>query len=96
MEFVLVTAKFGPRLCSTEHGRSGLVPAAAQIADQIAVFFDGQVLYVVRSVSTDEVICEHHGQPMQTVELVGECHIDGMMDGEAVSEDEDGCCLRLV
>ncbi len=89
-------ALFGRRLCCTEHGRVGLVPAAAQLGDQIAVFFDGQVLYVVRPVAAEKTICEYHQRLMQTFEFVGECYIDGMMDGEAVSEDDPRSCLRLV
>ena len=98
MTFAASTATFGRRLCSTEYGRIGLVPRAARVGDKIAVFFGGQVLYVVRPVAAAAaaVTCGHHQQPMQTFEFVGECYIDGMMDGEAVSEDEVGSCLRLV
>ena len=84
------------RLCYTEHGRIGLIPEAAELGDQIAVFFGGQVLYVVRPVPDEQMTCRHHQRTMQTFNFVGECYINGLMDGEAVSETETETCIRLV
>jgi hypothetical protein len=66
---------FGRRLFRTSRGFMGLGPAAAQVGDRICVLLGGQVLYVLRHLKDSHF------------ELVGECYVHGMMDGQAC---EDG------
>jgi hypothetical protein len=67
------------RLLSTSNGHIGLAPLDAKIGDKICVFYGGQVLYVIR---------ENKDKPSHT--FVGECYVDGFMDGEASAMLRDG------
>lgn len=64
------------RFCWTAKGYMGIAPHATQAADIVCVFFGGQVPHIMRDTG------EGH------YELVGECYIHGIMDGEAF-EDPD-------
>ena len=54
----------------------GLVPRTAQVGDEICVFLGGYVSFVVRRI---------HGK--EEFELVGECYVHGIMDGEVMQMD---------
>ncbi|KAK4497019.1 hypothetical protein PRZ48_011468 [Zasmidium cellare] len=56
----------------TKAGRIGIFPEAAVPGDLVAAFYGGHALYVVRPV---------HGRE-GTYNFLGECYIDGMMDGQ--------------
>lgn len=67
---------FRRRLFRTERGFMGLGPVAARIGDKVCVLLGGQVLYVLRD--RDE----------GCYEFVGECYVHGMMDGQALEDEE--------
>lgn len=68
--FVATNRKY----CLTDKGSVGLVPADAQHGDQVGIFLDIGTPFVVRSVPGPEACyC-----------LVGECHIDGLMNEQAL------------
>ncbi|TRX93544.1 hypothetical protein FHL15_005516 [Xylaria flabelliformis] len=58
------------RFSITEHGRFGHVPLNTQPGDRICVLLGGEVPFVIRPTGKG------------TYTLVGECYIDGIMDGE--------------
>ena len=55
----------------------GLAPDGAQEGDLICIIFGCSVPVVLRKIVSDEMTGEHY------YELVGDCYIHGMMDGEA-------------
>jgi hypothetical protein len=65
---------FGRRLIKTATGLVGLGPAYAEVGDFVCALFSGHVLYVLRK---KDQSCFH--------ELIGECYVHGMMDGNAMS-----------
>ncbi|KAF8866367.1 hypothetical protein BDZ45DRAFT_579097 [Acephala macrosclerotiorum] len=64
----------GRRMCFTTSGYIGSVPHESQIGDMICIFEGGKVPFVVRNKSGG-------GQ-----QLVGECYIHGIMDGELMEK----------
>lgn len=70
-------ATFGRRLMWTDKGYMGLAPAAARVADVVCVLLGGSVPYVLRAVGEHE-----HA-------FVGECYVHGIMDGEAMPQNEN-------
>ena len=58
-------------LARTSKGFIALVPASAQISDQLYLLYGGQVVYCLRK-TTD------------SFKFIGECYVHGVMDGEAV------------
>ena len=64
------------QLIYTDHGYMGLAPWDAEVGDWICLFFGSQVLYVLK------------GDLDRQCEFVGECYLHGMMDGEALGDDE--------
>ena len=71
------------RFCSTKQGRIGLVPCATQKGDLVAIFMGADVPFVLRSFGAG------------TYELVGECYIHGVMNGEAL-QGEHGQVRSIV
>ena|SRR5438045_3609637 len=63
----------GRKLCITHGGFMGLVPKNSEPEDDIALFWGAAVPFVIRS----------HGNHYQ---LIGECYIYGIMDGEALTD----------
>lgn len=61
------------RLCTTSKGGLASVPPKAQDGDLICIIYGGEVPYVLRP----------HAPGVYT--LVGECYVDGIMHGEALS-----------
>ena len=59
------------RFCVTEKGYFGLLPPGSRIGDRVCVVLGGQTPFLLR---------QHPLNP--TWELIGECYIHGMMDGE--------------
>jgi hypothetical protein len=56
----------------TNGGRFMRAPQAARAGDRICVLIGGEVPFIIRSTGRE------------TYELVGECYVDGIMDGEAL------------
>ena len=72
----------------------------------MAVFYGGQVLYIARESQrriaaiqeNDEDICELHASRHKDFEFIGECYVDGMMDGQALDPEvkQPDICIRLL
>lgn len=62
------------RFCTTNKGRLAFVPPDSRSGDLICIFYGGEVPYVLRP-----------SEP-GVYTLIGECYVDGIMHGEAVSE----------
>jgi hypothetical protein len=68
------------RMIMTEQERLlGLAPETAQEGDLVCIIFGCSVPVLLRKIISDEMTGEHH------YELVGDCYIHGMMDGEALT-----------
>lgn len=70
-------AAFQRLFCSTKQGRIGLAPCTTQKGDLVAIIMGADVPFVLRS--TD----------VGTYELVGDCYIHGVMNGEALEGKHD-------
>lgn len=66
------------RLFITSSGHLGLGPASMMSGDIVAVLFGGKVPFVLRRVEDDQW------------KLVGECYVDGFMQGEALTTRGEG------
>ena len=73
------------RLCMTVNDRFGWMPSSAEIGDDIVIFHGARMPFVIRPVSQGPV--ESVGEAIH-YELIGECFLHGVMDGEAVREDQ--------
>jgi hypothetical protein len=86
----------------TGQGRLALGPAGTKVGDKIAAFGGGDVLYVIRRVSTNDhnATADTSAPPTtQTPErwsLVGEAYVHGLMDGEAWLLDDGLASRRTV
>ena len=63
------------RFCTTTRGRLGFVPTIAQRGDLICILYGGEVPYLLRPQSSNSYI------------VLGECYVDGIMHGEALTRD---------
>ncbi|KAI1299868.1 heterokaryon incompatibility protein-domain-containing protein [Xylaria venustula] len=63
------------KFCVTQGGRFGQIPADSQPGDRICVLVGGEVPFVIRPTGRG------------TYTLVGECYLDGVMDGETLVSD---------
>lgn len=66
------------RLAVTKEGYTGVAPRRAQREDIVCVLHGCSVPVVLRQCGTD-------GQSMPLYTFVGECYVDGLMDGEALT-----------
>lgn len=71
---LLKAASFGRRMGVLLWNHAGRFPAAASVGDHVAIFHGGNVPFVMREVPGG-------GGEYQ---LIGECYLDGLMDGQAV------------
>lgn len=74
----------GRRLFFFEDGRPGLGPAAMQPGDAVAVLFGGIIPFVLRPL--DSATGEASGGRDGQWQLVGECFVPHLMQGEAVEQ----------
>jgi len=63
------------RFFEGDDGRLGLAPPSAMTGDVIAILFGCNVPVVLREVNKGKY------------EVIGECYVHGLMDGEAISMD---------
>ena len=75
-EEVFIMACTGRHLFFTKHGHAGLGPPELQLGDLIYALAGGSFLYVLRPVPS--------APRPHTFQLVGDCYVQGFMDGEAV------------
>jgi hypothetical protein len=73
---------FPRNFCITEKGLMGMVPKHSKIGDVICLIYGAQVPFVLRT-SSEEKEASDTSETMY--QLVGECYIHGMMDGEGLS-----------
>ncbi|KAH6674786.1 heterokaryon incompatibility protein-domain-containing protein [Halenospora varia] len=83
----LFAAAMGPHtykrtFCCTRSGYMGLVPPGSRVGDVVCVLFGMQTPVVLRKIEDVE---GGFGEEI-TYELVGECYMHGMMDGEMLKE----------
>jgi hypothetical protein len=71
----------GRRVCVTRKGYVGLVPPLTMIGDVIVIIVGAQTPFVLRAAGTK-----------RSKQLVGECYVHGVMDGEALI----GCAQRNI
>lgn len=77
---------YGRRMGKLRDDSIAILPAAARIGDQVVLFFGGKFLYVIRPTKRPGAY-----------EFIGECYVDGMMDGALMNEsNKEGVLLRLV
>jgi hypothetical protein len=81
----MIVATLGRRMCRIEldfgnksEGRLGLVPRGAEVGDLICVFNGVDVPFIVRRIE----LYENAGN--EEYEVVGECYIHGLSEGEAL------------
>jgi hypothetical protein len=70
--------KMGKRLLVSERGLFGMTPPRARSGDAICILFGCSVPVVLR---------EYEGR--NTYRLIGECYVDGFMNGETLSLQRD-------
>lgn len=68
----------GRKFFITKGGHFGLGPGAQQVDDVVCILYGGQTPYVLRKLASGQYT------------LIGECYIDGMMQGEAFAMLESG------
>jgi hypothetical protein len=73
---------FPRNFCITEKGLMGMVPKHSKIGDVICLIYGAQVPFVLRT-SSEEKEASDTSETMY--QLVGECYIHGMMDGEGLN-----------
>ncbi|GAW22121.1 hypothetical protein ANO14919_116560 [Xylariales sp. No.14919] len=66
----IITCTSWLKFCITGHGRFGQIPSGSQPGDCVCVLVGGEVPFIVRPTGRG------------TYTFVGECYIDGVMDGE--------------
>ncbi|OJD34667.1 heterokaryon incompatibility protein or allele [Diplodia corticola] len=85
----LNTSAAGRKLFKTQNGRIGLGPEWMQPGDEIWVLSGGSVPFILRPLTTD--ILENHEAAQDGAEqyhiVVGDCYVQGIMFGEAVSNE---------
>jgi hypothetical protein len=63
------------RMAILSESRVAVLPGAARVGDKIAAFRGGHALYLIRPLPNQ-----------QTYRFIGECYVDGWMDGQIVSD----------
>jgi len=66
----------------TKRGYLGIGPPTTSPGDQIWVFYNGNVPFVMRKRNTEEVENGYH-----ELRLVGDAYVHGIMDGQAISDE---------
>lgn len=79
----------GRRFFHTTKGYMGIGPPSLQPGDTIYGFLGGQMLYAVRS-SAPAGSSQGNGKSNR---FVGECFVEGLMDGQAIRRAEDGAII---
>ena len=70
---------YGRRMGFLSNGSVAVLPAAAKLNDKIAAFRGGNCLYLVELVDNES---------QRNYKFVGECYVDGWMDGELANETQ--------
>lgn len=86
VDFAIASATLERRLFFTKSGYMGLGPSCIREGDTIYVLFGGHTPFIVRSAGQKTVPFE---EPQSCHELVGDCYVHGIMDGEAMEDYEN-------
>jgi hypothetical protein len=78
------TVTLNRTLFVTTQGHLGLGPVEMRAGDKICVFGGASMPFVLRTFLSDDATDNLYN-------LIGECYIDGIMDGETVDAMKDGC-----
>jgi hypothetical protein len=70
----------------TREGLAGLCPFSAQVGDVVVILYGGPVPYVVRPSTGAKGIVQ---EPSNKYEFVGECYLQGCMEGRGIEEQEE-------
>jgi hypothetical protein len=81
VDFPITSATVNQRLFFTSKGYMALGPAIIRQGDQIYVFAGGHMPFVVRDAGSGEIIPFVDGK-RNVNNLLGECYVHGIMDGE--------------
>jgi hypothetical protein len=76
----------GRKFCVMEGGRMGVVPPETRVGDQVRIVMGAQTPFVLRPAEGAGVGGDGQGTGEKCYELVGECYVHGMMDGEGVTD----------
>ena len=73
------------QFCVTQSGYMGLVPRLSRVGDVIVVFHGAGTPHILRKRSSEDkkVVDDEK----ESFELVGECYVHGLMDGQAAGEE---------
>jgi hypothetical protein len=80
------TATYNHRFFVTEKGYFGLGNPDTQVGDQVWVLIGGKVPFVLRPVVDNDGMSSFDN----SFRLIGDCYLHGIMDGEAVANNDDG------
>lgn len=75
-EYAMRKYTLGTSFCITKSGRLARVPHKSRPGDRICIFRGGRVPFVIRDAEKGYF------------QLVGECYVQGIMDGEAMGRDD--------
>ena len=79
----------GRALFLTEDHRMGLAPSVTRLEDKVCVIHGCRVPFIIRPIEERKTRTEDGKKIRQKCYvLVGECYIDGFMDGEALRDDK--------
>lgn len=75
--FAFLDASIGRRFCVTECGELGLVPAGVAKRDRVCVVPGAKTPFIIREIANSD-------SSRRKFVLVGDCYIDGLMQGEGL------------
>lgn len=84
VDFAICSATMDRRIFGTKDGFLGLGPSDIRNGDQVYIFEGGHVPFIVRKAPNRNILGE---QAENCFELVGDCYVHGIMDGELVPEE---------
>lgn len=76
LDAALYTFAVRRKLCVRDNGQLGMTPILTRVGDKLCVIFGARVPYVIRPV-----------EDSSSYQLIGECYLEGVMDGEAMQMD---------
>lgn len=84
VDFAICSATMHRRIFVTRQGYLGLGPPEIQNGDLVYIFAGGHVPFIVRRVQDRMIL---GGEAGKSFELVGDCYVHGIMDGESMSQE---------
>jgi hypothetical protein len=75
----------------TQKGYLGLGPPTAEIGDKIYIFEGGRVPFIIREKGFEDFDVN----ALRRYALIGDCYVQGMMDGKGMGANEAKESIRL-